>query len=278
MDEDKETQPPRGESEFTPLGRPLSELLSIIRTSGADIRDLLPLPNEALCPLCQRLLRSHPAARAVAARRPQIPRESFCACAEERMRQAERRHRMANLPQPSERIHTLGNFHPRPGTEDALAAIRGFMTQSGPTVVTLTGGPGSGKSHLLEAVGRFYLECGTTVRYEVASALLDNLRSTFASDSDTDLAALMSFYKGVSVLLLDDLGMEKPSEFVIERLTAIVDERLRNGHRLAVATNLTEKPMAERLGFRLASRLFDRATQVVRVAYLGANDFRLEGV
>jgi len=79
---------------------------------------------------------------------------------------------------------------------------------------------------------------------------------------------------GADVLLLDDLGLEKPSDWVVEQLTSLIDERWRNNRLLAVGTNESHITIEERLGPRIASRLFDRTSGKSKVVYLVTGDYR----
>ena len=71
----------------------------------------------------------------------------------------------ANLPQtvpgpmPRSSLNgTLQNFVDRPGTADAFNAAMDFTVGNGAPILLLTGGTGTGKTHLMEAIGRQYLE------------------------------------------------------------------------------------------------------------------------
>lgn len=57
------------------------------------------------------------------------------------------------------------------------------------------------------------------------------------------------------LVVLDDIGAEKPSEWVEERLYCIVNERYEDGLPLIVTSNLTPTQLAGQVGARLASRL-----------------------
>jgi DNA replication protein DnaC len=186
----------------------------------------------------------------------------------------------ANLPQsvpgpmPRSSLNgTLQNFADRLGTEDAFNAAVDFTVGNVGPILLLTGGTGTGKTHLMEAIGRQYLEQGSTVRYELLAHLLGKLRDSFKFNENESVIA--PSYKA-DVLLLDDIGLEKPSEWVTEQVTALIDERWRNSRMLVVATNETYETIEACYGPRVASRLYDTTGKVAQV-FLTATDYRTEG-
>ena len=166
---------------------------------------------------------------------------------------------------------TFANFAPRNGTEDAVLAALDFTVGNSPPTLTLIGPPGSGKTHLMEAIGRQFLDQGRTVRYELVAHLLDKLRRSYSSDNENHITEVCY---GADVLMLDDMGLEKPSDWVREQVTALVDERWRNNRMLVVGTNENHTSIEEKLGSRLASRLFDSSSGKAKVVYLVTEDYR----
>lgn len=185
------------------------------------------------------------------------------------------RHKQANLP-VRESTKTFSNFFKKE-VEEALEASRAFVDGNGPTTLMFVGKTGCGKSHLLEAIGRQMLYEGKRVRYEQVADFLDTLRYSYQDSSDQDIHELMLWYQRQHVLLLDDLGASKRTEWAEERLTAIIDERMRTARPLVVATNCpNQDAMAEKLGDRIASRLFqtNEALSEVNVVIMTAADYR----
>lgn len=181
----------------------------------------------------------------------------------------------ANLPHA---LHprTFENFQARAGSEDMLAACRRFTQNEGAWSIALVGLNGTGKSHMLEAIGREMLKQGLNVRYEFVSALIDRLRHTHEEDSKEDIADLMDWYKRMYLLLLDDVGAERLTPFGAEKVVELIEDRLQHESRLALATNLTYEEMIERCGPRMASRIYqgNPALGDMLVVPIGASDYR----
>jgi len=246
--------------------------------SGTTNGEWENIPADGICPTCGRLRLDHPGVRRVLEKRG-MNHVPGCRCAEEERERLRRRLAFANLPHEGydQVPRTFDNFGVRRGAEEGLAAARAFAEGGGARGLTLVGGTGCGKSHLLEAIGRYCLEREQRVRYELVADLLDRLKATLREDAVLDFDQIASQYMFAQVLLLDDMGMEKSTEWAMERLTSLVDFRLREGRPLAVATNLTDVEMRRKMGARLASRLYDAHSGAVRVVWMTASDYRLQG-
>ena len=244
------------------------------------------IPADGVCTTCDRLLRNHPGnERAIAANSLTrvVNREGkdylqsyggipYCNCAKDVDAQSDRQRQWSNLPRKAKKFETFEHF---PCNEEAVKASLKFSLGKGAHILMLTGGAGCGKTHLLQSIGRVCLDAGQSVRYELTAELLDRLRATYNRDAEENYNEAIDRCHKVNVLLLDDIGLEKASEWVIEKTTAMVDDRYRNGRRLAVATNKTRAQIANTMGFRLASRLWDTSPDTVRVVHLTCADYRM---
>ena len=255
--------------------RTLGDALQRLRSAGE------PLPNDSQCPVCGYFDITHPDVRRILLDRDpskRIFQQAQCKCRgreEQQRRDEELRHAQAALPTGGI-TRTFDNFRARPGTDDMLAAARRFADRQGPRMLVLVGQTGTGKSHLLEAIGRHALESGRTVRYDLASTFLNRLRHTYESDSGEDVHDLMAWYQRRHTVLLDDIGMESATPWVREQLTTLVEERLHSGGWMALATNLSKTAMADRMGDRLASRLYAGNPELSEVSLVinTAEDYR----
>ena len=205
--------------------------------------------------------------------------EAACRCPgirEQAAREDSERWMLANLPHqhPDDITRTFSRFRKREGTEDAIRAAQEISVKQGPRILFLLGDAGTGKTHLAEAIGREWLHAGGTCRYDFVPDLLAELRSTYDDNSSSTVSEKMNWRNTRGLLILDDIGQGNPSEWVQEKLTALVDHRYRNGGFMVVTSNLTYDQMQQSMGFRLASRLWDRS-DMVRTVHLLCNDYRL---
>ena len=99
------------------------------------------------------------------------------------------------------------------------------------------------------------------IRWEAESAadLIDALRPRPGTDS----SILFRRYASAHLLLLDDLGIAKSSEWVEELTFRLVDYRYRQGLATIATSNLSPADLAAILGERVVSRFAQRYTRVV---------------
>ena len=252
-----------------------NEIHSIFSDMNKITNTIGYMPDGANCPKCDGLRTDTPEREVYAARRASYKLVTpLCKCVDKDHQKWAGLVSWANLPH--ERVpDDHRTFATWAGTDnaDALAASKLFATGDGPHILTLFGPPDGGKSHLLEAIGRFNLAAGRSVRYSFASAFLDDLRMASVDDGTT-AGALMETYAITKVILLDDIAVENANSFAVERLTSLVDHRYRDGLRLAVATNLGPEKLGEKLGERIASRLFDEGTGAVNIVMMKSTGHR----
>lgn len=99
---------------------------------------------------------------------------------------------------------------------------------------------GTGKTSLAILVAKAARDAGRSYAVYPVPRLLAEIKRTFDRDaSDT----YMSFFRRlctVDILVLDDLGAEKQTEWVLEQLFSIVNERWQDRRSIVVTTNIPD--------------------------------------
>jgi DNA replication protein DnaC len=122
----------------------------------------------------------------------------------------------------------------------------------------LMGDVGTGKTTLAMLVSKAAVEAGRTVAIYSLPRLLYRIRNTYEAEAGED--SYLEFCERlarVDLLHLDDLGAEKRSDWVLEQLYAIVDERYESERSMVVTTNLDQGALEEQIGPRTVSRLVE---------------------
>ena len=134
----------------------------------------------------------------------------------------------------------------------------------------LHGKRGTGKTHLMAALARkiiteapplqtrfkppYQRDYEYTPVFVSTPELLMRIRACYNND-DISEEDLLNKYSGTVILMLDDLGTEKPSEWVLQTLYLIIDRRYRNMKKTIISSNYTLDQIARRLDDRISSRI-----------------------
>jgi DNA replication protein DnaC len=118
------------------------------------------------------------------------------------------------------------------------------------------GDVGTGKTSLAMLISQAALSAGHSVAIYSVPRLLADIKETFEERTGASYADLFRRLCEVDLLHLDDLGAERRTEWVLEQLYSIVNERWQSERSIVVTTNLTDlDDLREQVGGRTVSRL-----------------------
>jgi len=163
-------------------------------------------------------------------------------------------------------------------TESPVKKVRDFVAELDSrleqgTGLWLSGDTGTGKTTLAMLVSKEALGRGHSVAIYSLPKLLARIRRTYDEEPGED--SYSAFFKRlttVDLLHIDDFGAEKRSDWVLEQLYALVNERYEDERSIMLTTNLTVDKLEDQIGRRTVSRLTETCEQVA----LFGSDRRLE--
>ena len=115
--------------------------------------------------------------------------------------------------------------------DDQLEAGRGLW---------FDGPVGTGKTSLAVLVAKAAKEAGRSYAVYPVPRLLAEIKRTYDRDSSDSYLSVFRRLCSVDVLVLDDLGVEKQTEWVLEQLYSIVNERWQDRRSIVVTTNIPD--------------------------------------
>jgi DNA replication protein DnaC len=207
-----------------------------------------------------------------------VRRVARCECWRERVGQS----RLADANIPKRYQHcTLTNFAAyNESLERAVAQARRLIDRfpAAGVGLFLEGQPGVGKTHLAVAVLKQLIDrAGVRGLFYDTRELLRVIRSTYdASIRTTELEVLRPVLTA-DLLVLDDLGAEKTSEWVEETMNLIVNTRY-NERRLTLFTSnyedIPDDTDPNSLLFRIGHRMRSRLHEMCEFVVLDGADYR----
>lgn len=180
----------------------------------------------------------------------------------------------------------IDRISPAEGQERAFEAVQSFtdtfIQGKNPTGLLLVGGVGSGKTFMVSSVANSIIDTIEVTESESENAeerpipkgysfwcarpdipvnfisvtdLMNQFRSYFNKPEDDISHRIIGVLQSVKLLILDDMGAEKTSDWVNEKLFEIIDYRYNEELPMLVTTNLVPEELKKQIGARNFDRL-----------------------
>ena len=175
----------------------------------------------------------------------------------------------------------LSNYQPEKGNSSQLLALtlahrlaREYPVDRG---LLFMGSVGVGKTHLSVAILRALVEKGVNCLFYEFGSLLKEIQNSYNSASQVSELKVLEPVFNAEVLVLDELGASKTTDWVRDTMMQIMSTRYNDRKVTIFTTNYgdervrpSEETLEDRIGVRLRSRLYEMCKAVV----LQGDDYR----
>lgn len=149
--------------------------------------------------------------------------------------------------------YKFDNFEPNNSNKKVLDNLKNYSEKLVNNIekkgIILVGNNGVGKTHLACSIANKLIENGIPIIYGTLINLLAELRNSYDTDNNISEMEIIKLYENVDLLIIDDLGKEKPSEWGLEKLFTIINSRYENNLPVIITTNYNQNTLVERLSF-----------------------------
>ena len=172
---------------------------------------------------------------------------------------------------------TFETFRATKETQEAYNAAIRFCHDyeaGNPRGLMLCGGYGTGKTHLAAAIVQRLAENGIVTLFLSVPELFARLRASI-DNKTINAEEIVTEAMNAPVLVLDDLGAEKTSQWTQEHLYRIINHRYEHLLPIVITTNCTGCSLVRSVGERNLSRLAEITGAPVMIQ---ASDWRMKEV
>ena len=146
------------------------------------------------------------------------------------------------------------NFNSNSENELAIAIAKDYVNKN--ITSTNTNGLIVGKTHLAASIANKLIENDKIVLMGRLTTLLDMIKETFKDNTKSE-NELIELYSNVDMIIIDDLGTEKISNWALEKLYTIIENRNENRLPIIITTRFDKQGLIERFSQSQDEQLVD---------------------
>lgn len=177
-----------------------------------------------------------------------------------------------------ERFHTatFANFRETPENSRALTVCKNYvryfdkMCESS-TGLLMYGSPGTGKTFAAACIANELMQRGVPVM------VTSIVKLTSGSNFSDGLQEILAKMKSAHLLVLDDLGTERNTDFKAEQIFDVINSRYASKRPMIITTNVSLDAMKTESDLRY-SRIYDRILEVCHPVRMEWESFRVKAV
>lgn len=152
------------------------------------------------------------------------------------------------------------NFDINSGNSIEVKVARDYINKSIEEMqsegLIITGESGLGKTHLAASIANKLIENDKIVLMGRLTMLLDMIKETFGDNTKSE-NELIELYSNVDMIIIDDLGTEKISQWALEKLYTIIQNRNENRLPIIITTRFNKHGLIERFSQSQDEQLVD---------------------
>ena len=155
--------------------------------------------------------------------------------------------------------------------EECNNFIHTFISDTEKNNLLIFGNTGVGKTFLTHCIARDIMQAGHSVLYLTATEFFDVLLDKAFRQTEESLN-LYEQIQECELLIIDDLGTERNTDFVISQLFVCLNDRILNQKSTIISTNLTLNEIKS----NYTERTFSRISNHYKVLRLAGDDIRIQ--
>ena len=135
----------------------------------------------------------------------------------------------------------------------------------------LWGDVGTGKSFMAACIANALLEQGVPVLMTNFSKILNQMGAMYSEERYQYIASFTNF----SLLIIDDLGIERGTDYALEQVYAVIDERYKTGLPVIITTNIGIEKLRNPVDVQ-HERIYSRVLEMCTPVRVRGNDRRMQ--
>lgn len=174
----------------------------------------------------------------------------------------------------------FNTYKPQNASQERAFKFASRLAMEFPAVeqgLLLMGTVGVGKTHLAVSILKGLTERGFSCLFCEFGTLLKQIQDSYNVNTKTSELAVLAPVLNADVLVLDELGASKPTDWVRDTMAHIINSRYNDKRLTIFTTNYLderarekEETLEDRIGVRLRSRLYE----MCRTVSLTGDDYR----
>ena len=209
----------------------------------------------------------------------------LCRCAAEEMEREREKHRAEEELQRIQQMKSAGlqdktfynyTFERCDASQENAVYARRYvghfseMAQTGQGLL-FWGNVGTGKTFLAGCIANALLEQKIPVLMTSFPKILNALGGLYSAERNEYLASLNRY----TLLVIDDMGIERESQYTIETIYTVIDERYKSGKPFIITTNIQLDTLKNPQDVEHA-RIYDRIMERCMPIFFGCKNYRSE--